>query len=119
MREITGDLLEPKCEVVRNPQTNRPEVSFEWKSEGAVLFEQITGDNIGKPLYIFRDGLYISSPNIQEELSKTGVITGLSLEEAEALKIQLNAGALPVPLGRWNADHTEFLVGEPLSEETV
>jgi len=83
------------------------------------MFEQITRRNIGKQLAIVLDGQVVSSPTVQAVISDSGVITGLTLEEAKTLAIQLNSGALPVPLGHWNADHTEFIVGEPLEEHAA
>jgi preprotein translocase subunit SecD len=75
-----------------------PQVAFEFNSDGAQLFQQITTRLVGKPLGIFLDGQEISAPTVQAVLSSTGVITGLSLEQARLLALQLNAGALPVPV---------------------
>jgi preprotein translocase subunit SecD len=75
-----------------------PEVAFEFNSDGAQLFQQITSRLVGKPLGIFLDGQEINAPTVQAVLSSNGVITGLSLEQARLLALQLNAGALPVPV---------------------
>ncbi|TRZ93285.1 MAG: protein translocase subunit SecD [Dehalococcoidia bacterium] len=79
-------------------QLNEPEVAFEWDEEGAVLFEQITKRNLHKPLGIYLDGEPISWPTVQAVIEERGVITGLSMEEARTLAIQLNSGSLDVPL---------------------
>jgi len=42
--------------------SNEPIVAIEFDREGAKLFEQITGDNIGRVLGIFLDGEPISTP---------------------------------------------------------
>ena len=97
-RELTGKYLKPNAQVVLTPQTNEPEVAFEWNSEGAVLFEQITQRNLQKPLGIFLDNQLISAPTVQAVIKEKGVITGLNLEEARTLAIQLNSGSLDVPL---------------------
>lgn len=97
-KELTGKYLKPNATVVLNPQTNEPEVAFEWTEEGAVLFEQITQRNLHKPLGIYLDGEPISWPTVQAVIKEKGVITGLSIEEARMLAIQLNSGALDVPL---------------------
>jgi len=97
-RELSGKYLKPNAQVVLTPQTNEPEVAFEWNSEGAVLFEQITQRNLKKPLGIFLDNQLISAPTVQAVIKEKGVITGLNLDEARTLAIQLNSGSLDVPL---------------------
>ncbi len=95
---LTGKFLKPNAQVVLKPQTNEPEVAFEWDNEGAVLFEQITQRNFKKPLGIFLDDVLISAPTVQAVIKENGVITGLTLEEARLLAIQLSSGSLDVPL---------------------
>jgi preprotein translocase subunit SecD len=95
---LTGKYLKPNAQVVLTQQTNEPEVKFEWDEEGALLFEQITKRNLNKPLGIFLDGEPISIPTVEAVISDSGVITGLKLEEARLLAIQLNSGSLDVPL---------------------
>lgn len=97
-KELTGKYLKPNAKVVLNPQTNEPEVAFEWTEEGAILFEKITERNLHKPLGIYLDGEPISWPTVQAIIKERGVITGLNIEEARRLAIQLNSGALDVPL---------------------
>jgi preprotein translocase subunit SecD len=97
-RELTGKYLKPNAQVVLAPPNNEPEVAFEWNSEGAILFEQITRRNLWKPLGIFLDDQLISAPTVQAVIKDKGVITGLELDEAKTLAIQLNSGAYPVPL---------------------
>ncbi len=97
-RDLSGKYLKPNAQVVLTPQTNEPEVAFEWNSEGATLFEQITQRNLQKPLGIFLDNKLISAPTVQAVIKDKGVITGLNLEEARTLSIQLNSGSLDVPL---------------------
>ena len=97
-RELAGKYLKPNAQVNLTQQTNEPEVAFEWNSEGAVLFEQVTQRNLQKPLGIFLDNQLISAPTVQAVIKEKGVITGLDLEEARTLAIQLNSGSLDVPL---------------------
>jgi preprotein translocase subunit SecD len=96
--QLTGKYLKRNNQVVLDPTTNEPQVAFEFNSEGAKLFEQITTRLLEKPLGIFLDNQLISSPTVKAVLSDKGVITGLTLDEARSLAILLNAGALPVPL---------------------
>jgi preprotein translocase subunit SecD len=95
--ELTGKYFKPNATAGLNSQ-NEPEVAFEWNAEGAVLFKQITTRNLNKPLGIFLDNELISAPTVQAVIGAKGVITGLTLEKAKTLAIQLNSGALVVPL---------------------
>lgn len=97
-KELLGKYFKPNAAVVLDPQTNEPQVSFEWTSEGAELFEQITKRNLQRPLGIFLDNELISSPIVQAVIKEQGVITGVDINEARMLAIQLNSGALDVPL---------------------
>jgi protein-export membrane protein SecD len=75
------------------------EIAFEWNAEGAILFKQITTRNLNKPLGIFLDNELISAPRVDAVIEAQGVIEGtFSLDEAKTLAIQLNSGALNVPL---------------------
>jgi preprotein translocase subunit SecD len=96
---LTGSYLVPgHQQVTFASRAGLPDVAFEFNSDGAELFQQITSRLVGKPLGIFLDGQQISAPTVQAVLSSNGVITGLSLEQARLLALQLNAGALPVPV---------------------
>ncbi len=76
-----------------------PVVQMEFTSEGAKKFGELTKRNVGKQVPIFLDGVPISAPVVNQEiLGGSAVIEGLSLEESKSLAIQLNAGALPVPI---------------------
>lgn len=76
-----------------------PIVTFEWDSEGAHLFEQITRRNLEKPLAIYVDNQLISAPVVQSVISGRGQIEGrFTLEEAADLANKLNSGVLDVPL---------------------
>jgi preprotein translocase subunit SecD len=79
---------------------NEPIVVLTFTEEGSDLFEQITGDNVGKMLAIFLDGEPISTPVIREAISGgTATISGgFTPQEARDLVRNLNFGALPVPI---------------------
>ncbi|MGD0355086.1 MAG: protein translocase subunit SecD [Dehalococcoidia bacterium] len=95
---LTGKYLKPNAKVVLAPNTNEPQVAFEWNDEGAKLFEQITQRNLHKPLGIFLDNQMISDPTVNGVIQGSGVIEGLTLKEAQDLSIELNSGSLDVPL---------------------
>jgi len=96
---LTGKDLS-KSEVKFDPNTGQPTVGLTFSQEGAKKFAEITGRNVGKPVAIFLDQLPITAPTVQEQIT-TGdaIISGrFTLDEAKKLSIQLNAGALPVPI---------------------
>jgi preprotein translocase subunit SecD len=80
--------------------SNEPIVSITWNDEGSELFEEITGNNIGKRLAIFLDGEMISSPVINDRISGGQAIIqgGFSPDEARTLAQNLSFGALPMPI---------------------
>jgi protein-export membrane protein SecD len=75
------------------------EIQFNLTEQGAAIFSQFTGANVGQPLAIVLDGEVLSAPRIDSQLSNTGVITGTFTEqEAKQLALQLRSGSLRVPL---------------------
>jgi preprotein translocase subunit SecD len=99
-RELTGEYLNLARTDI-DSYSGSPLVVFEWDSEGAYLFEQITGRNLQKPLAIFLDNEMISAPIVQSVIRDRGQIDfnrPVPMAEAETLAIQLNSGALDVPL---------------------
>ena len=96
--ELTGQYFK-RADVGFDQTTGAPKILFQFNDEGAKLFEQITKRDLYKPLGIFLDGQAISTPTIQGVISSQGEITGkFTLQEAKDLAIQMNAGALPVPV---------------------
>ncbi|MCD6422443.1 protein translocase subunit SecD [bacterium] len=96
---LTGKHLK-KAQPTVNQQTQEWEVSIEFNAEGAKLFRDITKRNLHKPVAIILDKKVISQPTVQEVIEGgKAVITGrFSPQDAKLLAIQLNAGALPVPI---------------------
>lgn len=95
-KELTGAYFK-KAEV--SIQSGRPEIDFEFNGDGAKLFEQITTRLKNKKLGIFLDGEPLTTPTVQETIRDRGRITGsFTLDEARNIVIQLNAGALPLPV---------------------
>lgn len=108
---LTGKYLKRNSFVGLDQQTNKPQVHFEWDEDGATLFEQITARLVGKPLGIFLDDQPISAPTVQDIIRERGVITGLTVEEGRVLAIQLNSGALPVPMKVIQQQDVDALLG--------
>lgn len=114
--ELTGKNLK-RASVQFNPQDNTPEVNLEFDDQGAKMFEDITGRNVGKPVAIFLDGYAISTPNVNEKITGgKAVITGnFTVTESRDLAKRLNAGALPVPITLVN----QQTVGASLGQQSV
>src|SRR3989339_224093 len=97
--QLTGKNLK-RATVQFNQNDVAPEIRLEFDSDGAKLFSDITGRNVGKPVAIFLDGSPISIPTANQAItSGDAVITGkFAIKEAQLLAQRLNAGALPVPI---------------------
>lgn len=98
LEDLTGKYLKANATVVLNSTTNAPEVAFEWNTEGATLFSEITQRNLNKLIAIFLDQTNVEVATVQAQISAKGVISGLKLADAKNLVIQLNSGSLDVPL---------------------
>jgi preprotein translocase subunit SecD len=109
-------------------QYGKPLLVFEWDATGAQLSKQITTRLLEKPLGIYlgdeplrgEDG-HIIAPVVQAVIEDKGQIEGLSLADADELSLLLNAGRLPVSLGRWveQGGSKVFEADVPLYEKTV
>lgn len=102
--QITGDDLQD-ARVEIDPQRNEPYVSMDFKPQGAIRFEKITGENIGRRMAVILDGNVYSAPNIQTKIGggRAQITLGAGdfnnqMKEARDLALVLRAGALPVQL---------------------
>lgn len=75
-------------------------IQFSFQGPAIERFGRLTERLIGKPIAIFLDGRLISSPTVRSAITGgEGQIEGrFTPEEAQDLAVQLNAGALPVPV---------------------
>jgi preprotein translocase subunit SecD len=96
---LTGADLQSAAVVFDN-KTGKPAISIQFTKDGGDKFAQITGRNVGKPLPIVLDNQEVSAPVVQGQITGGNAeISGIfSIDEAKQLAIQLNAGALPVPV---------------------
>lgn len=97
--DLTGADLQ-RATVTWESQDGSPAVSITFKESGKNKFAKLTKENLNKPIAILLDGVPVTMPTVQAEIT-TGeaVITGsFSTEDAKALAVQLNAGALPLPV---------------------
>lgn len=96
---LTGKDL-TRSTVEFDPQTGNPVVGLKFTQEGSQLFSDITARNLNRPVAIFLDDLLVTAPYVQAVIdSGEAVISGqFTTDQAKNLSIQLNAGALPVPI---------------------
>lgn len=113
---LTGADLK-NAEVVFDRNTGSPSISIQFSDEGAQKFADITGRNVNKQLPIILDNQIISAPTVSEKIiGGNAQITGkFTIDEAKNLAIQLNAGALPVPINLIQ----EQTIGATLGAESV
>lgn len=97
--QLSGRYLK-KAQMTFDQTLGAPSVSLEFNEEGAVLFEELTDRNIGKPIAIFLDGQPIEVPTVREKISGgVAQITGrFSVDEARMMVERFNAGALSAPM---------------------
>ncbi len=103
--ELTSQYFKGNVDIRAYSSSTKPELYFEWNSTGAELFHQITTrlsakekDSVERRLGIFIGNVYEDAPHVNEPIRESGVITGLSYDEAKHLQNFLNAGRIDVPL---------------------
>lgn len=96
---LTGQYLE-KTAVTFQTQDANPAVQLIFSQEGAEKFAQLTRENLNQPLAIYLDDRPLTAPVVQSVIENgEAVISGqFTTQQAKNLSIQLNAGALPVPI---------------------
>ncbi|HVS16811.1 MAG TPA: protein translocase subunit SecD [Thermoanaerobaculia bacterium] len=97
-------------------QFNEPVVSFSLTPEGARIFGEVTGANIGRGLAIVLDGKVQSAPTIEGRISDSGIIRGnFTQTEVEDLSMVLRSGALPAGIEYLE----ERTVGPSLGQDSI
>ncbi|WP_257898246.1 protein translocase subunit SecD [Roseovarius mucosus] len=96
---LSGERLDRAASAF-DPDTGRPMVTFAFDRQGAVVFGDITGANIGQRFAVVLDGAVLTAPVIQTAIpGGQGQITGdFTVEEAQTLAVLLTSGALPASL---------------------
>lgn len=97
--------------------TNEYVVRLQLTSEGAKKFEEATGRNVGKPIYIIYDNQIISYPTVNQKISGgEAIITGnFTYESANSLATTIRLGVLKLEL----EDVHSTVVGAKLGEEAL
>ncbi|WP_242098365.1 protein translocase subunit SecD [Sphingomonas sp. CROZ-RG-20F-R02-07] len=96
---ISGDQLTDARQEFE-PQTNAPQVSITFNSQGGSRFARVTQANTGKPFAIILDNKVISAPNINEPIlgGRASISGNFTVESANQLAIALRSGKLPIAL---------------------
>jgi preprotein translocase subunit SecD len=95
---MTG--IDLKAVAVDSPIANTYQINFELSNQGRDIFAEHTRNNVGKFLAIVLDNKIISAPTISTAITEgSGTISGsFTIDEANALAVQLRYGSLPIPL---------------------
>ncbi len=96
---LTGKDLK-SASVGFDSQTGAPDVLLQFTADGTKKFADITKRNIGKSVAIVLDNVLVSAPTVSAVIPNgSAQISGnFTTDQAKQLAIQLDAGALPVPL---------------------
>lgn len=118
--DLTGADL-ARASVTFETENRQPGVALVFKDSGKTKFAKLTKENIGKPIAILLDGYPITMPTVQVEIADGNAqITGnFTTEEAKALSIQLNAGALPVPVSVLSQKNIPATLGAESIQKSV
>jgi len=99
---MSGENIESAREEMSNDQlrASSPVVSLVFNNKGAREFEKVTARNVGERLAIVLDDFVYSAPTINERIGmgRAQISGSFTLEEAKALAVVLQAGALPAPV---------------------
>jgi len=89
-----------KATMAFSTHNGQPEVQLEFSKRGREKFAELTTKNVGKQIAIYIDEQGISAPVVQQPIvAGNAVISGqFTQEEAKALAIAINSGALPLPI---------------------
>ncbi len=100
-----------------NQMTGAPEVSMAMNSKGAIEWENITGENIGRQIAIVMDGQVYSYPNVQGKISggNSSISGHFTQQDADDLANVLKSGKLSTPARIVQ----EQVVGPSLGSESI
>jgi len=121
--ELTGDYLTNATVAPGTAEKPQPYVSLEFNTQGAMIFDELTGRSIGKRMAIVLEDMVDSAPVIQSRIpgGRAQITLGGMkspneiLLEAKALALVLKAGALPAPV----TIREERSVGPSLGADSV
>ncbi len=117
---LTGRFLD-KATLAFDSTTGAPRILLDFDDEGSTLFGKITKNNVGKVLAIYLDGVPISQPTIQQEITggRAEITGAFTPQEAKILVGRLNSGALPIPVMLLGSQTIGSSLGEQAQEQGV
>ncbi|MGJ3238969.1 MAG: protein translocase subunit SecD [Anaerolineae bacterium] len=120
---VTGDCLQAASAQfgqTSNMPGNEWFINFEVASECVGQFADFTQRLVGQPMALVLDGIVLSAPTVNQQLSTGGIITGdFTDEEAQQLALQLRSGALRIPLEVESAVEVGATLGQQFLDNTI
>lgn len=110
-----------KATLEFDPNTNAPQIGIEFNEEGAKIFEEVTGRNVGKRIAIYLDGVLKNAPTVQSMISggKAQITGKFTINEAKEQVRYLNSGSLPVPVKLINQQTIGASLGQKSLEQSL
>jgi protein-export membrane protein SecD len=110
-----------RATVTTDPITGIPVVQIVFDDEGGRIFQELTKNNIGKPIAIFVGGELVSAPTVQGEIpGGVAIITGSrNFDEANRLAQDLNTGAIPAPIHLVGQVTVEASLGDEALKKSI
>ena len=98
-------------------QNGGNEISMQMNAQGARIWQQMTGENIGKSIAVVLDNNVYTYPRVNGEISggRSSITGGFSTNEAKDLSNILEAGKMPAPARIVQ----EAVVGPSLGEQAI
>ncbi|MEX1002839.1 MAG: protein translocase subunit SecDF [Crocinitomicaceae bacterium] len=113
---VSGDHIDNAYHRTSQSRIGEYEVVLNFTSLGADKWEEMTTENLNKPVAITMDDYVFSAPVVNQIMSTSSQITGgFDLYEAKDLAGLLNAGALPAPVNIVD----ETVVGPSLGQSNI
>lgn len=116
---ITGEHFK-RADVSFN-SAYQPYVSITFDDEGATLFEELTGANVGKRIAIFVGGDVVSAPTVNDKIvgGQAQISGSFTLEEAQELARDLNTGAIPAPVELVGQHNISATLGQEALDQSM
>ncbi len=113
--EATGEVIK-SAQAGTNSQTGRWTVNFTTTTQGAKIFGDFTGKNVGKLMAVVLDDQIQSVATINQKLFRDIQITGnFTADDATQLALVLKSGALPIKI----KTEAEQAIGPTLGADSI
>ncbi len=118
---LTGEDIQNTSVTFDTQRTGQPQVQLVFTSGGAKKFLAITSRIVGKRLAIVLDNQLLQAPVVNPGITGGDVVItgGFTIDTANQLSTELNAGALPVPLTILSSSVIEPTLGTSSLEKSL